>query len=168
MCGISGIAGLMGKEELGITIRNMNNAICHRGPDAEGFFIDEQVALGHRRLSIIDLSEAANQPFTDATGRFELIFNGEIYNFQEVKPLLTGYNFRTSSDTEVIVAAYSKWGKDCLSHLKGMFAFAIWDKQEKELFIVRDRLGVKPLYYYFDGKVLLFASEIRSILASGK
>ena len=146
----------------------MTDALAHRGPDADGFYIEEErIALGHRRLSIIDLSTSANQPFEDSSGRYVLVFNGEIYNYQEVKRLLPEYPFSTTSDTEVLLAAYIKWGKDCLSHFNGMFAFGIWDKQDKTLFIARDRLGVKPLYYYANDAHFIFGSEIRALLSSG-
>jgi asparagine synthase (glutamine-hydrolysing) len=141
--------------------------MAHRGPDATGYYSDGSVSLGHLRLSIIDLSTAANQPFEDNSGRYHIVFNGEIYNYQSVRRLLTDYAFNTNGDTEVIIAAYAKWGPACLDHLRGMFAFAIWDRQQKELFIARDRMGVKPLYYYMDDSRLVFASELRSILASG-
>ena len=104
------------------------------GPDAEGFFMDGELAFGHRRLSIIDLSEAANQPFEDASGRYTIIFNGEIYNYAEIKPSLSDYPFRTHGDTEVILAGYIKWGAESLSRLRGMYTIVIWDKQERELF----------------------------------
>jgi asparagine synthase (glutamine-hydrolysing) len=145
----------------------MTNSIAHRGPDATGFYEDEHISLGHNRLSIIDLSECSNQPLKDRSGRFTIVFNGEIYNYQQVKSELNDYPFRTHGDTEVILAAYHKWGADCLTHFAGMFAFAIWDKEKKELFIARDRLGVKPLYYYSTAEQFLFASEIKSLLASG-
>ncbi len=145
----------------------MTESLKHRGPDATGVFVDEEIALGHLRLSIIDLSETANQPFFDATSRYSITFNGEIYNFQEVKKLLPEYPFRTDSDTEVILAAYIKYGADSLSLLNGMFAFAIWDRERKELFAARDRLGVKPLYYAQNNdSTFVFASEIRAILNS--
>ena len=145
----------------------MTESLKHRGPDATGVFVDDEIALGHLRLSIIDLSETANQPFFDTTNRYSITFNGEIYNFQEVKKLLPEYSFRTDSDTEVIIAAYAKYGADCLPLLNGMFAFAIWDRVLGELFVARDRLGVKPLYYAqnSDG-TFVFASEIRAILNS--
>jgi len=149
------------------SIRMMTAAMSHRGPDADGFFSEGKVALGHRRLSIIDLSSAANQPFSDHTGRYVMVFNGEMYNYLEVKSLLGDYPFRTTSDTEVLIAAYARWGVDCLQHFRGMFAFAIWDRQEESIFIARDRMGVKPLYYHLDEDRLIFASEIRSILATG-
>lgn len=141
--------------------------MAHRGPDAHSDYVQGRVALGHRRLSIIDLSDAANQPFADYTGRYRIVFNGEIYNFREIKALLSDYPFNTNGDTEVLLAAYIKWGVDSLSHLKGMFAFAIWDTMTEELFIARDRMGVKPLYYFLNDEYLLFASEIRGLLASG-
>ena len=168
MCGITGILNIGSKKEIGKPIKNMTDALAHRGPDSDGFYIEEgRVALGHRRLSIIDLSTSANQPFFDDSNRYVLIFNGEIYNYLEVKPLLPEYPFKTTSDTEVILAAYIKWGKDCLQYLNGMFALAIWDKIEQTLFVARDRLGVKPFYYYHDTEHFVFASEMRSLLASG-
>ncbi|HEX4849858.1 MAG TPA: asparagine synthase (glutamine-hydrolyzing), partial [Puia sp.] len=142
-------------------------AMAHRGPDADGFFVEGPVALGHRRLSIIDLSEAANQPFSDNHDRYRLIFNGEMYNYEEVKAKITDYDFKTTSDTEVIIAAYAKWGPDCLQYFRGMFCIVIWDRQEKEIFIARDRMGVKPLYYHKDDHKFIFASECRAILATG-
>lgn len=145
----------------------MTDALSHRGPDADGFFVDNEMALGHRRLSIIDLSSAANQPFIDNSGRYVMVFNGELYNFMQVKKKLDGYAFRTNGDSEVLLAAYVKWGADCIQYFRGMFAFAIWDKQEKSLFLCRDRMGVKPLYYFADEDKFLFSSEVRSILASG-
>lgn len=166
MCGISGIAGLSDEAKRKTVIRKMNDSMSHRGPDADGVYIDDQVALGHRRLSIIDLSTAANQPFKDNSERYALVFNGEIYNFQEVKSLLKEYQFKTNGDTEVIMAAYIKWGPAFLQYLKGMFAIAIWDTVEKQLFVARDRFGVKPFYYYDNDGIFLFASEIRAILAS--
>jgi asparagine synthase (glutamine-hydrolysing) len=163
MCGIAGILN----KQLAASweqVKRMTDAMNHRGPDAEGFYVDGPLALGHRRLSIIDLSEAANQPFIDNSGRWTIIFNGEIYNYAEIKPLLGEYQFRTHSDTEVILAGYIKWGAGCLKYLRGMFTIAIWDKEEKTLFIARDRLGVKPLYYYQDAERFVFASEVRAIL----
>jgi asparagine synthase (glutamine-hydrolysing) len=167
MCGIAGIFSFDRRINLPQTIRHMTNAMAHRGPDSDGFYTNDIVALGHRRLSIIDLSTAANQPIVDYTGRYQIIFNGEIYNFQDVKKMLPDYPFSTNSDTEVLLAAYSKWGSACLPLLKGMFAFAIWDTIEQELFIARDRMGVKPVYYFANENVFLFASELRGILGSG-
>ncbi len=166
MCGIAGILQFNGTVPAG-AIRLMTEAMAHRGPDAMNFFEEDRLALGHRRLSIIDLSTAADQPFIDPSGRYVMVFNGEIYNYREVKRLLPDYPFHTTSDTEVLLAAYLTWGEDFLEHMRGMFALAIWDRQDKTLFLARDRMGVKPLYYYNDGNCLVFASEIRAILASG-
>jgi asparagine synthase (glutamine-hydrolysing) len=145
----------------------MSDAMAHRGPDADGFYIKDEIALGHRRLSIIDLSVTANQPMFDPSGRFVLIFNGEIYNFREVKKQIRDYPFQTNSDSEVILAAYLQWGASCVEKLAGMFVFVIWDNQLRELFIARDRMGVKPLYYYFNDEYFLFASEVRALISSG-
>ncbi len=168
MCGIAGIVGLQDRSAAREKIDRMTRALAHRGPDAEGVYADDGIALGHRRLSIIDLSEAANQPFLDPAGRYVVALNGEIYNFRDVRSHFPDYNFRTNSDTEAVLAAYTSRGPECLELLNGMFAIAIWDTEKKELFVARDRLGVKPLYYSqtADG-VLIFASEIRSILDSG-
>jgi asparagine synthase (glutamine-hydrolysing) len=167
MCGIAGIYGIKDKELARSKAEVMAERIKHRGPDATGFFVQEDIALAHLRLSIIDLSEAANQPMADASGRYHLTYNGEIFNFRDIKATLTGYPFRTNSDSEVILAAYDKHGPDCLSLLNGMFALAIWDSEKKELFIARDRLGVKPLYYASCyGGEFIFASEMRSILST--
>lgn len=167
MCGIAGVLHFSQKEIDRQIISRMTAGMAHRGPDANGIFTEGGVVLGHRRLSIIDLSSSANQPFTDNSGRYIVVFNGEIYNYTEVKLLIGEYSFKTTSDTETIVAAYAKWGVDCIKYFKGMYAFAVWDRQHQELCIVRDRLGVKPLYYYSDNNQLIFASEIRAILASG-
>lgn len=167
MCGISGIFGISDKQKSTSIIQKMNNAIAHRGPDDDGFYVDEYVALGHRRLAIIDLSPAGHQPMQSSDNNLEIIFNGEIYNFAQVKNQIINYQFKTKSDTEVILAAYKQWGKNCVHRFNGMFAFAIWDKQKKELFIARDRLGVKPVYYYKSVNTFLFASEVRSLLVSG-
>ncbi|GAB2680718.1 asparagine synthase (glutamine-hydrolyzing) [Flavihumibacter cheonanensis] len=145
----------------------MTDAIAHRGPDAAGHFVEGRIALGHRRLSIIDLSPSGNQPFCSANQRYQLVFNGEIYNFREVKATITDHAFKSTGDTEVLIEAWSRWGLAALPKFKGMFAFAIWDRQEEALWLVRDRLGVKPLYYSHQPNGLIFSSEIRSILASG-
>ena len=167
MCGIAGIVGFENQDVYHRKISLMADSLQHRGPDATGIFIDENVALAHLRLSIIDLSDNANQPFFDASNRYSIVFNGEIYNFREIKDLLPEYPFKTDSDTEVLLAAFLKFGKDCLSLLNGMFAFAIWDRQTRELFVARDRLGVKPLYYTRNEQgIFVFASEIRAILNS--
>ena len=167
MCGIAGIIDFSHTTDVRFAIQRMTDCVAHRGPDAQGLYIDENVALGHRRLSIIDLSEAANQPITDHSGRYVIIFNGEIYNYREVKSQIPDYPFQTHSDTEVIIASYQKWGPSFLKKLNGMFAFALWDKKEKQLLLARDRVGKKPLYYYQDKSVFVFASEVRSLLASG-
>src|SRR3989344_6056744 len=146
-------------------LNRMNITTSHRGQDANGVFIDEGVSLGHNRLSIIDLSSNANQPMSDNEKELIIVFNGEIYNFQEIKKELEGeYEFKTKSDTEVILAGYKKWGKDVVCKLNGMFAFAIWDKRKQELFCARDHVGIKPFYYFWDGKRFIFASEIKAIL----
>tara|TARA_B110000902_G_C14229703_1_gene558358 strand:+ start:12 stop:1667 length:1656 start_codon:yes stop_codon:yes gene_type:complete len=144
----------------------MTNAQKHRGPDYTGFWLDENVCFGHNRLSIIDLSENANQPFQDEEERYQLIFNGEIYNYLELKNELD-YNFVTSSDTEVLFAAYLKWGKACLNKLNGMFSFAVWDSVDKKLFAARDRFGVKPFYYHQSEDTLYFSSEIKTLHSAG-
>lgn len=167
MCGIAGIAGLIDNSDLRGRIEKMTERMAHRGPDASGHLVNSPVALGHRRLSIIDLSDAASQPITDPSGRYTIIYNGEVYNFLEIKEHLKGYEFQSNSDTDVILASYIKWGPSCVQKLNGMFAFAIWDEVEQELFIARDRLGIKPVYYHFQDGVLAFSSEVRSLLASG-
>jgi len=167
MCGIAGILNFKNINADESVIREMTNCMAHRGPDADGFFVEGIIALGHRRLAIIDLSPSANQPFSDNSGRYKMVFNGEIYNYKDVKALITDYDFKTTSDTEVIIAAYSKWGPDCLSYLRGMFTIAIWDRVEEEIFIARDRMGIKPLHFYIDEDKLLFASELRAIIKAG-
>lgn len=166
MCGLTGILSFTNTPPTG-SIRQMNQALAHRGPNAEGAWEEGRIALGHRRLSIIDLSAAGQQPMHSADGRYVMVFNGEIYNYRELRAELTDYPFSTQTDSEVLLAAYICWGQSCLSKLKGMFSLAIWDRTEKSLFIARDRLGIKPLYYYTNGQYLVFASELRSLLASG-
>lgn len=163
MCGIAGILGEKASEA---SLKGMLNAQTHRGPDYTGTFIQDPIVLGHNRLSIIDLSSAANQPFHDIGSRYSIIFNGEIYNYLELKKELD-YPFKTSSDTEVLLAAYIKWGSNCLHRLNGMFSFAIWDNIDETLFLARDRFGVKPLYYYKDEDTFMFASEIKALHAAG-
>lgn len=167
MCGISGIYGIKDTEAAGRSLKAMNEAIAHRGPDDDGLFIQENIALGHRRLAILDLSPAGHQPMFDHYDQLCIVFNGEIYNFREIREELPTYPFKSQNDTEVILAAYLTWGKECLHRFNGMFSLAIWDKKKEELFIARDRLGVKPLYYTFKDGVLLFSSEVRGLLASG-
>jgi len=161
MCGI---AGFTWKDE------HLIAAMCavqsHRGPDQDGVYTDAQVSLGHRRLSVIDLRENGRQPMSNEDGTVWVTYNGEIYNFRELRESLQakGHIFRSRTDTEVIVHAYEEYGVDCVRWFNGMFAFAIWDRTSKELLLVRDRLGIKPLYYYIKGQTLIFASEIKAIL----
>lgn len=146
-------------------ILKMNQITKHRGPDGTGVFLGGGVSLGHNRLSIIDLSNIAAQPMKNNRGDLAIVFNGEIYNFRTLKEELSQtYQFKTTSDTEVILAAYEKWGKECVKKLSGMFAFAIWDSANRELFLARDHIGIKPLYYFWDGKKFIFSSEIKAIL----
>ena len=162
MCGITGIIGHTPSEA---ELEKMLQIQHHRGPDHTGSYIDRGfAALGHNRLSIIDLSPDANEPFVDNSGRYILTFNGEIYNYKELRGELRGqYHFKTSSDTEVLLAAYIHWGKDCLQRFNGMFAFAIWDSKEKKLFAARDRFGVKPFFYAENKKNFYFSSEIKAL-----
>lgn len=172
MCGIAGL--ISSNPEL--SMRPMLDAIEHRGRDDEGVFISEafgaerlKAGLAHRRLSIIDVSSAGHQPFFSENKRFALTYNGEIYNYLDLKNQLEakGYLFKTECDTEVLINAFAEWGTDCLSKLNGMFAFAVWDDSQKTLTLARDRAGIKPLYYATVGDQIIFASEIKAILASG-
>jgi asparagine synthase (glutamine-hydrolysing) len=165
MCGITGIIGSFDAYQL----EDMLLSQHHRGPDAMGRYFDNgSAALGHNRLAIIDLSPQSNQPFSDASGRYNLVFNGEIYNYIELKAeLQEQYSFQTESDTEVLLAAYLIYGASCLEKLNGMFAFAIWDSQEKKLFAARDRFGVKPFFYALKENTFYFSSEIKAIHAAG-
>ena len=167
MCGIAGITTREPLSDLAPRLSEMTRALAHRGPDSDGRWISTGIGLGHRRLSILDLSDAAGQPMADAEGRFVIVFNGEIYNYQELRSELSPhYPFRTQSDTEVLLAAWRQWGDQSLPRLIGMFAFAIWDTRDECLWLAVDRLGVKPLYHaQLDGGIV-FASEIRSLLAS--
>jgi asparagine synthase (glutamine-hydrolysing) len=160
MCAIIGYIGSFEKEKLELGLNNMT----HRGPDGQGYFYHDNVALGHRRLSIIDLSENARQPF-EIVDRFVLTYNGEIYNYPELKKELLnlGYTFKSSSDTEVLIYSYLHWGKDFVKKLNGMWAFAIYDKQNRSLFLSRDRMGKKPLFYTLSEKGLIFSSEMKGI-----
>lgn len=162
MCGIAGIAGENAAEH----IVAMTRTLAHRGPDGEGFYSSEDIALGHRRLSVIDL-ETGQQPMTTHDGRYTVVFNGEIYNFPALRKQLEslGARFRTRSDTEVLLQAYATWGRHALEKLRGMFAFAIWDGWERRLFLARDRLGLKPLYFAETAASFLFASEMKGLLA---
>ena len=143
----------------------MNHLIRHRGPDGEGSWMHKNNAIGltHRRLSIIDLSPSGSQPMTDRMGNW-ITYNGEIYNYIELRQELGNENFATNSDTEVILFAYRKWGRDCVNHLRGMFAFALWDEANQTLFCARDRFGIKPFYYMVDKNIFYFASEAKALL----
>jgi asparagine synthase (glutamine-hydrolysing) len=165
MCGICGIFDLTGNPVNRETLTRMRSIIQHRGPDGEGEFLDHEVGLGHRRLSIIDVG-GGGQPIGNEDGSVQIVFNGEIYNFIELRNELIslGHQFKTRSDTEVIVHAYEQWGSACVKRFNGMFAFALWDAKKRELFLARDHLGIKPLYYVTVGSQLLFASEIKSLL----
>jgi len=166
MCGIIGIFNLNGEPVSPGLLRKMTDAVKHRGPDSEGFYVDSFVGLGHRRLSILDLSRAGHQPMTTEDKELAITYNGEIYNFQDLRMQLEslGHKFRSRSDTEVVLHAYAEWGPDCTHRFNGMFAFAIWDRRQQELFIARDRYGIKPLYYAFSQTTFLFASEQKAIL----
>jgi len=167
MCGICGIFNLNGEPVSPVNLRKMTDAIAHRGPDGEGFYTDSFVGLGHRRLAIIDLSPAGHQPMLTEDGQFAIVYNGEVYNFKELRAELesSGHQFRSRSDTEVVLNAYTEWGPECVNRFNGMFAFAIWDKTRQQLFLARDRYGIKPLYYTFQENRFIFASEQKAILA---
>lgn len=167
MCGINGIYQFAGTSLPASVIGKMNDALAQRGPDAEGTYSDDFVALGHRRLSIIDPAPHSNQPFESADGRYVMVFNGEIYNFKRLRSSLSQNVFSTQSDTEVLLAAYQFYGEDCVKHLNGMFAFAIWDKVKKTLFLARDRMGIKPLYYILTNDEIIFSSSVKAILSTG-
>ncbi len=182
MCGIAGftvangIPIASGTKNYSTVISTMVNALKHRGPDAQNTWNNEITYLGHARLSIIDLSDSANQPMHSGDNRYVIVYNGELYNYRDLKLELQRvaqgttnlpYSFKTNSDTEVVLAAYQRWGIDCLTKFNGMFAFALYDTVEKTLFIARDRVGIKPLYYSYKNDQLVFASEVRSILSSG-
>ncbi len=161
MCGI---AGFSWQNE--VLVSQMTQTLAHRGPDQYGVYTDAGVSLGHRRLSIIDLSEHGRQPMSNEDGTVWVTYNGEMYNFLDLRKTLQakGHTFRSRTDTEVVVHAYEEYGVDCVQHFNGMFGFAIWDQNRRELFLARDRLGIKPLYYYWDETRLIFASEIKGIL----
>ncbi|MCJ7532974.1 MAG: asparagine synthase (glutamine-hydrolyzing), partial [Anaerolineales bacterium] len=167
MCGITGVYHFTKEPVAESVLKKMNGAITHRGPDGEGIYINDNVGLGHRRLAIIDLSPTGHQPMESVDRQLVLTYNGEIYNFPELKTELEGlgYQFRSRSDSEVLLYAYKEWGIKALDKLNGMFAFAIWDEIQQQLFLARDRYGVKPLYYYANPSLFLFGSEIKAILA---
>ena len=167
MCGIAGIYNRDGAPVERAVLEGMAGAIRHRGPDGDGFYYGDGVGLAHLALRIIDLSDAARQPMRNEDGRLRLIFNGEIYNYRELRPDLEarGHRFRSQSDSENILHAYEEWGPECLPRFNGMWAFAIWDEGARRLFLARDRLGIKPLYYWWDGRQLVFGSEIKALPA---
>ena len=166
MCGICGIVNFNATEAVDPhLVERMTSAQTHRGPDDCGYFVENNVGLGHRRLSIIDLS-GGKQPMFNEDGSVVVVFNGEIYNFADLTGDLIsrGHRFTTRSDTETIVHAYEEYGVECMKDFRGMFAFAIWDRRQKRLLLVRDRLGIKPVYYYAGKDFFIFASEIKSLL----
>jgi len=172
MCGIAGIYNFQGEPASPAVLQRMTDAIAHRGPDGEGHYTDGPVGLGFRRLAIIDLTPAGQQPMANETGDVLIIYNGEVYNFQELRVELQalGHQFRSRTDSEVVLHAYEEWGEACVERFNGMFAFAIYDRRRREggkggrLTLVRDRYGIKPLYYYLKDDVLVFASEIKALL----
>ena len=167
MCGIVGFCNCSEKVDKAI-LTSMRDALTHRGPDDAGIYVDEDnnVGLGHRRLSILDLSSLGHQPMSNENGSIWITYNGEVYNFKEIREELKqgGYNFKSNSDTEVVVKSYEEWGIDCVHKFIGMFALGIWDKIEKKLYLVRDRVGVKPLYYYQKDGLFLFGSELKVLM----
>lgn len=166
MCGIAGVLNLNREPASPVIIRKMTDAIAHRGPDGEGVYVDGCMGMGHRRLAIIDLSPAGHQPMITPDKRYALTYNGEIYNFQEIRAELQalGHIFHSRTDSEVVLRAYAEWGEQCVNRFNGMFAFAIWDKVESRLFLARDRYGIKPLYYAFLDKIFIFASEQKAMI----
>ncbi len=167
MCGIAGLVHTDAESVSPVSLRRMTDAIAHRGPDGQGHWTEDNVGLGHRRLAIIDLSPAGHQPMISADHRFVLSYNGEVYNFRELRAELEalGYWFRSATDSEVVLNALAAWGAPAISRFNGMFAFALWDRRERRLLLARDRYGIKPLYYLQQGSRLAFASEQKAILA---
>jgi len=170
MCGIAGIYNFDKKEVRKADLKRMCDLIKHRGPDDKGTYLQNNVGLGNRRLSIIDLSAAGHQPMTDNKENLWIVYNGEVYNYIELMQELKkkGYQFKSKTDTEVILYAYQEWGESCLQKLNGMWAFAIYNSKSRELFCARDHFGIKPFYYYSDKKQFLFSSEIKPLLAKIK
>lgn len=174
MCGIAGAVGAFEPNRALNAVKLMTSALAHRGPDDHGDYSWQcranVVVLGHTRLSILDLSPSGHQPMTESTQRYWITFNGEIYNYQELRLLLDPSNrlFGSTTDTEAILHAFHRWRKGSFGQLRGMFAFALLDQHERKLYLVRDPLGIKPLYYYSSGEKLLFASEVHALLASGE
>jgi len=168
MCGVAGILNLGGAPVSSQALERMTDMIAHRGPDGSGHWVEEPVGLGHRRLSIIDLSSAGRQPMQTSDGRYVLSYNGEIYNFRELRGELEakGHRFRSRTNSEVLLYAMAEWGAGAFERLNGMFAFALWDRRARRLTLARDRYGVKPLYYWTNGTAFLFASEAKAFLQS--
>jgi len=166
MCGIAGYVSVTPSSASEAVLKRMTDAIAHRGPDDHGYYHDAYAHLGHRRLSIIDLA-AGHQPMANETGSHWIVYNGEIFNHQEIRPGLerAGHRYQTHCDTETILHAYEQMGPASIDLYRGMFAYAIWDREKRRLFCVRDRLGIKPFYYFWDGQVFIFASEIKALLA---
>lgn len=167
MCGIAGIYNFKDKKAIDRDVlQRMTDIIRHRGPDADGIYVNGAIGLGHRRLSIIDLSEAGRQPMFSHDRQLAIVFNGEIYNYLEYRDTLEqrGHVFHSRTDTEVILYLYREYGAECLQYLRGMFAFALWDEPKQQLFLARDRLGQKPIYYYCDGRRFIFGSELKCLL----
>ena len=166
MCGIAGIFHLDDAPASAVILQRMTDAIAHRGPDGEGAYVSGCIGLGHRRLAVIDLSPAGHQPMSTADGRYVISYNGEVYNFRELRLELEtrGHRFHSRTDSEVVLAAFAEWGEGALNRFNGMFAFAVWDTTRRELLLARDRYGIKPLYYAAEGKTLLFASEVKALL----
>jgi asparagine synthase (glutamine-hydrolysing) len=168
MCGIVGFMANKNFDRWRDSLPGATEKLVQRGPNDSGLFFDENhgLGLGHRRLSVIDLSEAGRQPMASEDGRVRIVYNGEVYNFKEIRKTLKGLGhvFRTNTDTEVLLSAYRQWGMDCLKRFNGMFAFALWDETKESLFLARDRLGIKPLYYYYTLETLLFASELKALM----
>src|ERR1044071_9660346 len=170
MCGIAGFIGKVDDSTRGLAVQAMTGAMARRGPDGEGLESWPAATLGHRPLAIIDLSEAGRQPMLTADGKLGVVFNGEIYNFHELRRDLIahGCRFHSMTDTEALLHGYRVWGLDAMvARLRGMFAFALWDDERRRLFLVRDRLGVKPLVYVADGRALAFASTAHALKAAG-
>ena len=166
MCGIAGILNLDGAPAAAATLRRMADALAHRGPDGEGTYADGPAGLAHRRLAVLDPSPAGHQPMATPDGRYVVSYNGEVYNFQELRAELqaAGHTFASRTDTEVVLRACAAWGPACVERFNGMFAFALWDRDRRELLLARDRYGIKPLYYTFAGSALVFASEQKGLL----
>ena len=167
MCGITGLINLNGAPVSPVVLKKMTDAIAHRGPDGEGHWIEGGVGLGHRRLSIIDLSPAGHQPMISTDHRYVLSYNGEIYNYRELRAELeaAGFWFRSKSDSEVVLHALVHWGADALLRFNGMFSLALWDRKARTLLLARDRYGIKPLYYARQGNTFAFGSEQKAITA---